>query len=98
MRTRSTTRHSCHCSLAPEPLSQAQIVRFLGARAQKVKVLHAEFVDAIRLDNVAIIGAGNMLKRTPWRGISGILGPVGEVVCGYGRDTVRFKPGSKLKR
>jgi hypothetical protein len=42
---------------AREPLSQAQIARFLGSRAQKVKVLHDEFVDAIPLDHVAITGA-----------------------------------------
>ena len=46
---------------AREALSPAQIARFLGSQAQKVKVLHDEFVDAIPLDNIAISGAENMI-------------------------------------
>ena len=46
---------------ARESLLPAQIARFLGSQAQKVKVLHDEFVDAIPLDNVAISGAENMI-------------------------------------
>jgi SNF2 family DNA or RNA helicase len=48
-------------TVAREPLSQAQIARFLGSQRQKIKVLHNEFIDAISLDNMAIIGAENMI-------------------------------------
>jgi hypothetical protein len=48
-------------TVAREPLSQAQIARFLGSQGQKVKVLHDEFVDAIPLDNMAITGAENII-------------------------------------
>jgi hypothetical protein len=48
-------------TVAREPLSQAQIARFLGSQGQKVKVLHNEFINAIPLNNMAITEAENMI-------------------------------------
>jgi hypothetical protein len=85
---------------AREALSPAQIARFLGSQAQKVKVLHNEFVGAIPLDNVAIYRGRKYDhqsgRRAAGRGIYGILGPSREVVCGHWRNAVLHRRVCKL--